>query len=100
MIRINLLPVKAAQRRASGLRQILIAGVAMMVALAGLVLFHTVQTTKLNVLKAKAATVDDQIKKLKNEVGDYDQVLADRDALKRQKEAIKKLEEARTGPAF
>ena len=100
MIRINLLPVKAAQRRASGVRQLLIAGVVVLIAATGLVAFHTLESNQVDILKAKCVAVDDQIKKLKAEVGDYDQVLADRDALMRQKNAIKKLEEARTGPAF
>ena len=49
MIKINLLPVKAAKRREQGQRQLLVGGIVLLSALTGIVVFN----------HAQAATVDE-----------------------------------------
>ena len=100
MIRINLLPVKAAQRRASGQRQLLVGGVVLLTVLAGIVIFHTIEETRLLKVKNDVAAVKVDVEKLKKELGDYDLIVAQRESLLRQKAAIKKLQDSRSGPAF
>ena len=99
MIRINLLPVKAAQRRASGQRQLLIGALVVLFGLISAVVFHTIAERHLLQVKAEVAGVRADIDKLKKELGDYDLIIAQRDALLRQKAAIKKLSDSRSGPA-
>ena len=99
MIRINLLPVKAAARRASGQRQILIGSLVVLVALISTVVFHTLAERRLQIAKGQVASVRTDIDKLKKELGDYDLIVAQRQALLRQKTAIKRLQESRSGPA-
>ena len=99
MIRINLLPVKAAQRRASGQRQMLVGALVALVGLISAVVFHTFAERRVIHLKEDVNRVRGEIDALKKELGDYDLIVAKRDALIRQKTAIKKLQESRSGPA-
>ncbi len=98
MIRINLLPVKAARRRESGQRQVLAGIVVVLATVAGVVLFHGWAAAQLTGQRQKLQKVRDEIDGLKREVGDFDELKRQRDDLHRQQEAIKKLEQSRTGP--
>lgn len=100
MIRINLLPVKAAKRRASGLRQVLIGATAIVATLAAVAFVHLVAEGAVSAQKAEIDRLNASIKGLKAQVGDYEQVKAQRESLLRQKAAIKKLQDQRSGPAF
>ena len=100
MIRINLLPVKAAQRRASGVRQVLIAGVVVLVSLTAAVATHIWAKQQLTEKREQARRLSDAIARLKQEVGDYEQIRARREELIRQKKAIEKLQAARSGPTY
>jgi type IV pilus assembly protein PilN len=100
MIRINLLPVKAAQRRASGQRQLLIGALVVMVGMLGALGFHWVAETRLDRVKAEVAAVRADIERMKKDLGDYDLIVAQRENLIRQKAAIRKLQDSRSGPAF
>ena len=100
MIRINLLPVKAAQRRASGLRHVLVGGIVLCFSLAAVVATQIWVTQKLAERRTKVRELTDTIAQLKREVGDYDQIRARREELIRQKKAIEKLQAARSGPTY
>ena len=100
MIRINLLPVKAAQRRASAQRQLLIGATVVLLALCAVVVFHAASSRQVQKIRDQVAAVRSDVEKLKKDLGDYDLVVAQRESLLRQKQAIKKLEDSRSGPAF
>jgi type IV pilus assembly protein PilN len=100
MIRINLLPVKAAKRREQGQRQILIGAVVFTVALVGVIVFHTAAQREIDDLRAQNQTVSAGIARLKSEIGDYDLVKAQRDELIRQRDAIRRLQANRSGPVW
>ena len=100
MIRINLLPVKAAARRASGVRQVLIGAIVLTLGLVAVLVVHTLAMNDLTEQQNKIATLDASIAALKKQVGDYEKIKQQRDNLLRQKAAIQKLQEQRTGPAF
>jgi type IV pilus assembly protein PilN len=100
MIRINLLPVKAAKKRESGQRQVLVGLLFVIGALAIVVVFHGWASAKLVSKKVELNRVKDAIQRLKAEVGDYEDIKRQRDDLKRQKAAIAKLVAARTGPVY
>jgi type IV pilus assembly protein PilN len=100
MIRINLLPVKAAQRRASGVRQLLVAALVLLVSLTGAVAFHIMAERELAEKKAEVARLQADIAKLKSEIGDYEETKRQREDLIRQKKAIEQLQTQRSGPTF
>ena len=56
MIKINLLPVKAAKRRADGQKQLLIGAVAVIVTLIGIILFYGSVVTRVNVSRPRSQT--------------------------------------------
>ena len=100
MIRINLLPVKAAKRIETTRIQVLAGFGLLAVVLAGIVVFHGIQTAELQTLRDDKAKLSDKIAGLKREIGVYDQILAQRADLLRQKQAIANLERQRSGPAY
>ena len=100
MIRINLLPVKAARRRESGQRQLLVGVVVFTLALVGVIVFHTAEASKINDMRAHNQQLSTAIAKLKAEIGDYELVKAQRDELIRQRDAIKRLQANRSGPVW
>ena len=100
MIKINLLPVKAAKRREQGQKQLLIGGRHFTVTLVGIIVFHGTQVSHLNDLREHNTQLSKDIAKLKAEIGDYDIIKAQRDELIRQRDAIKRLEANRSGPTY
>lgn len=100
MIKINLLPVKAAKRRADGQRQVLVGVVAVTVAIVGVILFHGATVSRIDGEKAVNAKLEADIAKLKSEIGDYDLIKAQREELIKQRDAIKKLQANRSGPVW
>ena len=100
MIKINLLPVKAAKRREQGQRQLLIGVVVFSATLVGLIVFHGTQVARINQIREHNQQVSKDIAKLKSEIGDYDVIKAQRDELIRQRDAIKRLQANRGGPTY
>lgn len=100
MIRINLLPVKAAKKRATGQRQVIL--MAALVAVAGLAVtgFHMAEASDLGRMQQENKDLKEAIAKLKAQTIDYDQVRAQREKLIRQRETIKKLQDGRGGPVW
>lgn len=100
MIKINLLPVKAAKRRADGQKQLLIGAVVTTASLIGIILFHGAVVSRIDGEKAANKALEATIAKLKAEIGDYDRIKADREELIKQRDAIKKLQANRSGPVW
>jgi type IV pilus assembly protein PilN len=100
MIKINLLPVKAAKRREQGQRQLLIGVVVFSATLVGLIIFHGTQVAHINEMREHNQQVSKDIAKLKAEIGDYDVIKAQRDELIRQRDAIRRLQANRSGPTY
>jgi type IV pilus assembly protein PilN len=100
MIKINLLPVKAAKRREQGQRQLLVGVIVFSATLVGLIIFHGTQVARINEIREHNQQVSKDIAKLKAEIGDYDVIKAQRDELIRQRDAIKRLQANRSGPTY
>jgi type IV pilus assembly protein PilN len=100
MIRINLLPIKAAKRREAGQKQLLAGIVTVSMTLAGIIVFHGAQGAAINALRDHNQQLSRDIARLKAEIGDYDVVKAQRDDLMRQRDAIKRLQANRSGPTY
>jgi type IV pilus assembly protein PilN len=98
MIRINLLPVKAAKKREAGQRQVLLL-LAVVVGAFGLIVFvHMWKTGEIERLQRRNREAAERLAKLKSEIGDYDVIKAQYDELTRQKQTIDKLKSGRSGP--
>jgi type IV pilus assembly protein PilN len=100
MIRINLLPVKKAKKRATGQRQSLLMIAVVAVEIVVVVGFHMNESFKVGEKQRRNQESAAAITKLKSEVGDYDAVKAQRDELLQQRDAINKLQSGRSGPVF
>jgi type IV pilus assembly protein PilN len=100
MIKINLLPVKATKRREQGVRQLIVGVVSVTLALVGILIFNTTQTSQINQMRADNQATSRAIAALKAEIGDYEVVKAQRDELIRQRDAIKRLQANRSGPVW
>lgn len=100
MIKINLLPVKAAKRRADGQRQLLFGAIVVTATVIGLILFHEATASRIDGEKAENKRLEGTIAALKKEIGDYDVIKAQREELIKQRDAIKKLQANRSGPVW
>jgi type IV pilus assembly protein PilN len=100
MIRINLLPGKKAKRGEAGQRQLVYMGLAALVGLGGIILFHVRASNELDDITAQNAILTADIARMKSELGDYDKVKAQREELLKQRKTIEALDTARTGPVF
>jgi type IV pilus assembly protein PilN len=100
MIKINLLPVKAAKRREQGQKQLLFGVIAVSATLVGIIVFHGTQVAKINQMREYNQGLSRDIAKLKAEIGDYEVIKAQRDELIRQRDAIKRLQANRAGPTY
>jgi type IV pilus assembly protein PilN len=100
MIKINLLPVKAAKRREQGQKQLLAGVVVISAALVAIIAFHGTQVSKINQMRDDNQKLSRAIAQLKAEIGDYDLIKAQRDELIRQRDAIKRLQANRSGPTY
>ena len=100
MIKINLLPVKAAKRREQGQKQLLAGVIILSATLVGIIVFHGTQVAHINELRDHNTQLSKDIARLKAEIGDYDVIKAQRDELIRQRDAIKRLQANRSGPTY
>jgi type IV pilus assembly protein PilN len=100
MIKINLLPVKAAKKQAQGQQQVLIGAVILTLAIAAVYIFNSSQVAVLHTKKAQADELANQIEDLKKKLGNYDTIRAQRDELIKQADAIKQLQANRAGPVW
>ena len=98
MIRINLLPVKAAKKREAGQRQVVLLLVALLGAFGIIVAVHMYKSAEVDRLRQRNAQMTARLAKLKAEIGDYDVIKAQYDELTRQKQTIDRLKSGRTGP--
>src|SRR5579883_1859857 len=100
MIKINLLPVKAAKKAEAGRRKVfLIAGayVVLVVALYGAYQIISVGVEK---IEQQNRTLNDQIEALRKEVGDLDKIKAQITEMRDQERVVKELVDGRSGPVL
>ena len=100
MIKINLLPVKAAKRRADGQRQLLIGAVVITTTIIGIIFFNGATQARIDQERADNKKLEMQIAAIKKDIGDYDVIKAQREELIKQRDAIKKLQANRSGPVW
>jgi type IV pilus assembly protein PilN len=100
VIRVNLLPTRKAKRQEAGQRQFLLMGLAILATIGLVVFFHLQATTELENAQHDNTILQADVAKLKQELGDYDKVRAQREELLKQRKTIQSLEAGRTGPVY
>ncbi len=100
MIRINLLPTRKAKRQEAGQRQFLLMGLSILATLGLVVFVHLRATTELENAQHDNTILQADVARLKQELGDYDKVRAQREQLLKQRKTIQSLEAGRTGPVY
>jgi type IV pilus assembly protein PilN len=100
VIRINLLPIRKVKKAEASQRQFLFLGLALLVTVGGVIFFHLQTAAQLEEIKRRNTILQADVARLKQEVGDYDKVRAQREELLRQRKTIQALEAGRTGPVY
>lgn len=100
MIKINLLPVRAAAKKESIRQQISVFILVMIAAFAGIGYVHLSITNKVNDTNEKIANVKIEIERLKQKTGEVDDFKKKKRALLEKLNIIESLSKNKTGPVF
>ena len=100
MIRINLLPSRKAKRQEAGQRQFLGMGLAILVAIGFVVFVHLDANNELEKAQRENTLIRADVARLRQDLGDYDKIRAQREELLKQRKTIHSLEAGRTGPVY
>jgi type IV pilus assembly protein PilN len=100
VIRINLIPGKKPKRAEAGQRHLVYMGVGLLVGVGALVMVHVSESNSLDEVRRQNSLIEQDIARLKTELGDYDKVKAQREELLKQRKTIQALDSNRTGPVF
>jgi type IV pilus assembly protein PilN len=100
VIRINLLPIRKVKRAEASQRQFLYMGVAIVATVCGVVFVHLQAAGQLEDNKRRNTILQADVARMKQEIGDYDKVRAQREELLRQRKTIQALDAGRNGPVY
>jgi type IV pilus assembly protein PilN len=100
VIRINLLPIRKVKRAEASQRQFLYMGVAILATVGGVVFLHLQAAGQLEDNKRRNTILQADVARLKQEIGDYDKIRAQREELLRQRKTIQALDAGRNGPVY
>jgi type IV pilus assembly protein PilN len=102
MMRINLIRQRKARGRGAGSaeRALIAMGAAVLLAIGGMVAAYVNAEADLTAAVRANNGIKDQIERLKSEVGDYDKLKTEREALMKQGKTIEALRTGRTGAVY
>jgi type IV pilus assembly protein PilN len=100
VIRINLLPIRKVKRAEASQRQFVYLGAAILATVAGVIFLHLQAAAQLDEIKRRNTIITADVARLKQEIGDYDKVRAQREELLRQRKTIQALDAGRNGPVY
>jgi type IV pilus assembly protein PilN len=100
VIRINLLPIRKVKRAEASQRQFAYMGLAILATVVGVVFLHLQADGQLEDIKRRNTILTAEVARLKQEIGDYDKIRAQREELLRQRKTIQALDAGRTGPVY
>jgi type IV pilus assembly protein PilN len=98
MIRINLLPVKAAKKREFGRQQLILFALILVGAGVGNYLWFKAEDDNLNVLNQRITSTRKEIAQLEKTIGEVKTITQDKKALEDKLKILDTLKKARTGP--
>jgi type IV pilus assembly protein PilN len=100
VIRINLLPIRKVKRAEASQRQFAYMGLAILATVVGVVFLHLQANGQLEDIKRRNTILTAEVARLKQEIGDYEKIRAQREELLRQRKTIQALDAGRTGPVY
>jgi len=100
MIRINLLPTKAVVRVTTARTQLIVAGVAVLLSLSGVLFWANSLNSKINKLEDKIKVKKQELKQVEKERNKLNRIKKTNEELKRKLGIIENIEKARTGPVW
>jgi type IV pilus assembly protein PilN len=100
MIRINLLPVRQVKKQRAGQRQLLIFGALIGAEIIAALLIFMMKADEVAAKQREAVQIEAEVTALKQKVGDFDQLQAERARLLNQREVINTLQKSRSGPVW
>jgi type IV pilus assembly protein PilN len=98
MIRINLLPVKAAKKREFGRQQLILFALILVGAGVGNYLWFKAENDNLNALNQRIVSTRNEIAQLEKTIGEVKTITQDKKALEDKLKILDTLKKARTGP--
>jgi type IV pilus assembly protein PilN len=98
MIRINLLPVRAAKKKQAGIHQVVLMGVLILLVAVVMVMVVTVHKAERAKLEKEIVRTRDELQKLEQIIGEVNQYSATKAMLESKLKVIEDLKKGRTGP--
>lgn len=98
MIRINLLPVKAAQKKEQLRNQLIVVVVVLLITVVGCYTFYSSIQSEISSVKSEIARNNNEIAKLKKKIGEVNKFKKLQEELKNKLEVLAALKAAKSGP--
>jgi type IV pilus assembly protein PilN len=99
MIKINLLPVRAAKKKETAIQQFAIAGVVVVVIALIVVSLYFVKRVQVSAAKADITSANNKINELKTKIGKLEELKALKEQVKKKLNVLSQLRKNKTGPA-
>lgn len=99
MIRINLLPVRAAKKKETAFQQLIIAGASVLVVLVIVVALWLVKLGQISGIQNDITAANAKIAELKAKIGKLDEIKKLKDEVKKKLDVLAELRKNKTGPA-
>lgn len=99
MIKINLLPVRAAKKKETAIQQFAIAGVVVVIIVLIVTSLYVVKCVQVAAAKDDIATANIKIKELENKIGKLNELKTLKEQVKKKLDVLSQLRKNKTGPA-
>lgn len=99
MIKINLLPVRAAKKKETAIQQLVIAGTAVVLVLLVVTSLYFLKRVQITETKKDIATANDKINELKTKIGKLEALKTLKEQVKKKLDVLAQLRKNKTGPA-
>lgn len=99
MIKINLLPVRAAKKKETAIQQITIFCVCLIIVAAVVVSMYLVKQIQISSTKTDITTANTKINELKTKIGKLEELKTLKDQVKKKLDVLTQLRKNKTGPA-
>jgi len=99
MIRINLLPVRAAKKKETAMQQLVLAGGSFALVLAIVLIMFFVKLGQISATKNEITAANAKIAELKSKIGKLDELKKLKDEVKKKLDVLAELRKKKSGPA-
>lgn len=99
MIKINLLPVRAAKKKETAIQQFIIAGVVVTLIIVVITSLYIVKRVQISATKEDITTANNKINDLKSRIGKLEEVKTLKEQVKKKLDVLSQLRKNKTGPA-